>query len=238
MMHSYSEGRFYCNLAIYPAAHLPRVFTEDSRWSTAPTKLLYGFDYSLLNADILSIEPRSDINKEVKKVGFIAGGSDPTNSLLLFAEWINSSNLDNYQFYLLFGKGCGYSEKHKSLMLKDNIRFIPFSTEKIKELDIAICAFGISVYELVYLNIPTLTYGHSPKHAEASARFAQQFNCTDDLGLIAQMDKSFFIGKLSSIIENFAKREQLFKRCVGLIDGNGAIRISNEINKLMHQHEK
>ena len=123
-------------------------------------------------------------------------------------------------------------------MLKDNIRFIPFSTEKIKELDIAICAFGISVYELVYLNIPTLTYGHSPKHAEASARFAQQFNCTDDLGLIAQMDKSFFIGKLSSIIENFANREQLFKRCVGLIDGNGAIRISNEINKLMHQHEK
>ncbi len=233
MVHSYSESRFYCNLAIYPAAHLPTSFINDIKWTTAQTRLIFGVEYSLLNDEILALEPRSKINEKAQKIGFVAGGSDPSNSLLLFAEWLNTSNINNYQFFLFFGKGCNYKDRIQSITLKDNIQFSPFSPVKFEDIDLVICAFGVSVYELVYLNIPALTYGHSPKHAEASSRFAQKYNCTEDLGLILQLDKSYFIEKLLNVLEDARRRQFLFNNCVGLIDGDGVSRVSNEIVKIM-----
>ncbi|HBX53538.1 MAG: hypothetical protein A2275_07350 [Bacteroidetes bacterium RIFOXYA12_FULL_35_11] len=235
MVHSYSEGRYLADLAIYPAAHLPEDFIIDKNWTKHKTNFLHGLDYVLLNKNILETEKKKIVAEPPKKIVFIAGGSDPSNSLLTFYDWCRESNFDqNFQFYLLYGQACCYINEIKNYPENSHLHFLPFSVDFIKDADIAVCAFGVTLYELVYLNIPTISYGHTLLHAEASKRFAEKYNCTVNMGLLSMLDCQSFKHTLEILIEDFQKRNDLFIKSKGLIDGNGINRFVENIELLMH----
>jgi spore coat polysaccharide biosynthesis predicted glycosyltransferase SpsG len=232
LIHSYSEGRFFCNLAIYPAAHLPNEFINDVKWQKSNAKFLQGLKYSLLNNEVLHYKPKTSINLPPEKVVFIAGGSDPTNSLLTISNWINSLNKPNVAFQFLYGKGSSYSIELPQLENK-SVTFIPYNVSAIANADMAICAFGVSLYELVYLNIPTLSYGHTKKHSEASERFTKRYGCIVDLGEISDLNEHIFLSKLLGVMNDSNELNTLKQKCKNLIDGKGVERITNEIIRLV-----
>ena len=232
LIHSYADGRFNGSLAIYPAAHLPESFLEDKNWKNTTVKLLAGFNYCFLNSDILKSGPVKKINKNVKTVIFVAGGSDPSNSLLLFYKWVNSFDFHNISFKFLYGKNSSYINSLNEIGKKDNIVFIPFDAHELKNADIAICAFGVTLYELIYLNIPTISYGHTEKHAEASRRFENKYHCIKNIGTIDSLSKNLFYNTLKSSINNFTLRNEIFEKTKNLINGRGIKRVCKEIKKL------
>ncbi len=235
MVHSYSEGRYLADLAIYPAAHLPEDFITDKKWAEYKTNFLHGLEYVLLNKNILKAEKKKKINESTEKIVFIAGGSDPSNSLLTFYKWCCESNFErNLQFDFLYGQACNYLNEIKKHQEDSHLRFSPFSIDIIKEADIAVCAFGVTLYELVYLNIPTISYGHSHLHAEASKRLSEKFGSTVNIGLLADLDKNTFENTLNSLIRDFKMRNDLFIKSKNLIDGKGINRFVENIELLMH----
>ncbi|NTW33904.1 MAG: hypothetical protein HGB12_15025, partial [Bacteroidetes bacterium] len=150
---------------------------------------------------------------------------DPSGSLLIFYEWFKTFNdNDKIKIFFLYGEACNYIETINKIPKLSNISFVPFSENIIKEADIALCAFGVTLYELVYLNIQTISFGHTLMHAQASKRFCERYKCTIDLGLLADIDKDMFYENLDSLINNFQKRKLLFENSLNLVDGKGVER--------------
>jgi spore coat polysaccharide biosynthesis predicted glycosyltransferase SpsG len=233
MVHSYSDGRFYADIALYPAAHLPGEFLHDQRWEMFPVKLISGFEYVLLNEKVMSLKPHNSVNKTVESVVFVAGGSDPSKSLLKLFTWsVKNYSNPGCRFRFLYGQACVYKDEIARLPQIANFDWLPFDERSLENADIVVCAFGVTTYELIYLNIPTLSYGHTSAHANASKRLAEKYGCILDIGLIQDMEEEVFSQKMDTLIHNEGNRGSLRLKCENLIDGKGITRVADEIQKL------
>lgn len=235
MIHSYSESRFNADISIYPCGHLSKEFINDEKWNLAGNKFFTGAEFSLLNEQVLTYSPKNSINLVVNKISFLAGGSDPTNSLIKFSEFLKMCNNKEIQFYFLVGKGANYFKNLSDFNLSDNIIFKEFNFDDIYTSDIVYSSFGVTIYELTYLRIPTISYGHTELHAIASERYKENYNCTVNLGLLENITSEKLC---NSINENrkFENRNRLFLNSYGVVDGKGAERFINEIDLLIKNY--
>jgi len=232
-IHTYSLGRFYADLVVYPAAHLQDELINDIKWLNGNARLLEGPEYVMLNQNILKIQTSKIIKDNVQKAVFIAGGSDPTNSLLCIHSWVlrHFSN-EKVKFLFLVGEGSSYRTEIFKNIKSGNTEFVPFSLNELSDADIAVCAFGVSTYELVYLGIPTITFAHSEFHAQASSRFFTKYHCTYNVGYLSDNKENELIECVLQLIKNKVDRIRLKQSCLNLIDGKGVSRVANEILKL------
>jgi UDP-2,4-diacetamido-2,4,6-trideoxy-beta-L-altropyranose hydrolase len=233
LVHSYSDARFYCDLAIYPAGHLDSTFLEDPRWNLSDAELVSGIEYCLLNQDILLQDPRREICIPPKIISVVAGGTDPSNSLLRIFDWMNEYDVGESEVQFLYGQGVSYTDEIAKKMTKKNIKFKQFTVDDFAKSDLAICAFGVTVYELVYLNIPSITFGHTPKHVEASKRFSEKFRCTWDFGSIVGRSKEEFSEMLGMLMKRGDLLHDMHSRTCGLVDGQGVRRIAFIISSIL-----
>jgi UDP-2,4-diacetamido-2,4,6-trideoxy-beta-L-altropyranose hydrolase len=231
LMHSYSEARFQCDLAIYPAGHLDSTFLDDPRWKLFSAELVAGIEYCLLNKDILLQVPRSEICSPPRIISVIAGGTDPSSSLLKLFDWMNELDFSELEVQFLYGQGVSYIDEIAKKKLKNNIRFKQFTVDAIAKSDLAICAFGVTVYELIYLNIPTITFGHTPQHVAASKRFSDRFRCTWDFGSIVGRSKQEFSEMLYMLLAKGDQLHEMHLNTRGLVDGQGVQRVSDIISR-------
>ncbi len=233
LVHSYSESRFHANLAIYPAAHLPSEFLLDENWGKYKVRLLEGMEYVWLNSNVLSLTRQKGQNANVESVVCIAGGSDPSESLLKLHSWISNNYADSRtHFTFLYGAACNYINHLQSLEYQENISFSLFDVNHLKSADMAICAFGVTTYELIYLNIPTISFGHTEKHALASERLEKRYQCVKNVGLLSEITEHEFVKSLDTMLLDVDEREKIITNCHNLIDGKGMERFSEEIKNL------
>ncbi|MDP2685122.1 MAG: hypothetical protein Q8P20_08885 [bacterium] len=232
-IHTYARGRFFADLAVYPAAHLQEELLKDEKWLVGNTRLLAGPDYVLLNENIFQIKTSKTVNDNVQKVVFLAGGSDPTNSLLRIHSWvIRNLSYAKVKFQFLVGEGSSYIMENFTNFKSDNTEFVPFSLNELSDADIAVCAFGVSTYELVYLGIPTIKNAHSEFHAQAADRFYTKNQCTLNVGYLSEAKENELMKRILQLIEKREDRISLTRSCLKLIDGKGISRVANEILKL------
>lgn len=227
LMHSYSEARFHCDLAIYPAGHLDSTFLEDPRWKLSSAELVAGIEYCLLNQDVLLRDPRKEICIPPRIISVVAGGTDPSSSLLRIFDWMNEFDFGESEVQFLYGQGVSYTDEIAKKKPKNNIKFKQFTVDALAKSDLAICAFGITVYELVYLNIPTITFGHTPQHVAASKRFSDRFRCTWNFGSIVGRSKQEFSEMLGMLLAKGDLLHDMHLRTRGLVDGQGVRRVSH-----------
>lgn len=229
LIQCYSEARFYSDLSIYPVAHLDEKFLNDDRWIDSNSKLISGIQYCLLNEKITNFKPRKTINTPPKIISLIAGGSDPTSSLLKISKWLDDFVGLDVQIYCQYGLGASYINQIRDINLNNQINFCEFSLDLCADSDLAICAFGVTVYELTYLNIPVLTYGHTPKHAVASKRYCERFGSTFHLGFLDEMTKESFLFDLENILLDSRAIKKMHFNARNLVDGEGVKKISKLI---------
>ena len=227
LIHSYSEARFQCDLAIYPAGHMDSTFLEDPLWKLSSAKLVAGIEYCLLNQDVLLQDPRTEICIPPRIISVVAGGTDPSSSLLSIFDWMNELDFSESEVQFLYGQGVSYIDEIAKKKPKLNIKFKQFSVDAIAKSDLAICAFGVTVYELVYLNIPTITFGHTSQHVAASKRFSERFRCTWDFGSIVGRSKHEFSQMLGMLLARGDLLHDMHSRTRGLVDGQGVRRVSD-----------
>ena len=122
----------------------------------------------------------------------------------------------------------------KLLNEKDNITVEEYTEEKIGDADLAICTFGISLYELIYLNIPTVSIAHSKENANSSLILEKKFNGFVNLGYYKDIKGDFIREVLNKFIYDMHYFESMMNKCKNFIDGKGANRIAEIIQKFSY----
>jgi len=238
MVHPYSSSRFFASIAIYPVGHLDENVLLGFKESRSKTKILLGMQYCLLNDEVLSLEPNKTFPFPPTIISIIAGGSDPSNTLDLIYQWLLNANLKEYQFRILFGKASVFASKNISILAKNQIQFLPFSMEEIQKSDVVISAFGVTIYELVYLRKPVISYGHTVQHAEASERFSARHRCTKNIGNIFELNQEDFIQQIDSLLKSREQLSDLFQNTMGLVDSYGTDRVSKTILETYYEDKR
>jgi len=99
--------------------------------------------------------------------------------LFYLIDWLKNCKKN---IILLIGEAFRYRNKLKELKLPENFKILPYNPIYLLEGDIAIATFGVTIYELVYLNIPTLCAGHTKENATGCEILSKRCEMVKSMG--------------------------------------------------------
>ncbi|MEG1291306.1 MAG: UDP-2,4-diacetamido-2,4,6-trideoxy-beta-L-altropyranose hydrolase [Lachnospiraceae bacterium] len=227
------------NLFIYPCHTLINYssYYKKFHYNTnyPQTKLLLGTAYVPLQK-AYSKMGKKEINKQVKQVLVLTGGTDEYHFALGMAQQIvKVSEQENRRYVFICGK---YNRDLKQLqqLQKECKNIICISNTDnmwnyMKKADVAVSAGGTTLYELCTVGTPTISYLLADNQYENVKSFAAQ-GLMYDAGDIRK-DKNQVIQQILSQIDKLEQkpkeRMEIAERMQCLVDGQGARRIAQEI---------
>ncbi len=149
------EGYEICDRIIIPNAHF-----EPKKHSSF-NNIVWGWDWVLINKEVFKLKPKSTLPKEIGKIVITTGGSDPSGMLFKFLDWLKGCKRE---VLVLIGDAFKHKERLRGLNFPDNFKILQYSPNMLLEGDLALATFGVTVYELIYLNIPFICVGHTEEN--------------------------------------------------------------------------
>lgn len=198
-------------------------------------KIFLGFKYWPIDKNFLKYRKKAiDIKtKKILNLVISMGGSDPNNLTYDILKIVR--DIDGINICVIVGPMYNYHLKLKTLIQKrKNINLIKSPKNFFKELskaDIAFTTGGNTLFELIALRIPTISIP-AFKHEIVYAKKLSDQHCIINLGF-KQKNKRKIHAVLNQIITDIKLRKNLFSSTNKMIDGNGSIRISNNISKFL-----
>lgn len=223
--HILSPGISFADLFILPSIHHDVHAIREQYFSDQKEKFLAGSEYIILNPRVKQVKDRVELQNNLV---ITTGGSDPKGILITLLKWLNQIEPD-HTIIGLYGNSFFHKEELMKLKpkLKPNIQVQPFSEEILAQSRITICTFGVTTYELLYLEKPVISIGHSLKNAEGSAFLAKNHGAIIDLGLFDDLEKMDFLKTVTTLIESPQKQLALKTKAGNLIQGDGEKNIAN-----------
>lgn len=232
MMHFISEGCFHANVFVLPAAHMEEDIIHDARWKNGAVRFFEGKDFIVINEKIKNLgSTRTSASRGKFQIVVSTGGSDPEGIVLKLAQMLGGFREKEVHVTILEGEAFAY-QKELNLFkttLPINIEVLPYDASHWLHADLAICTFGITTYELMFLGIPTICIGHIPISAKRSAILAERYRATVDAGYYKNLSSNGFLSLVNNCIDSHTDREMLGQRARLVIDGQGAHRVSSII---------
>ncbi len=149
------EGYEICDKIIMPNAHF-----EPEKYPTF-NNIAWGWNWILINKEMFRLKPKSELPTKINKIIITTGGSDPSGMLFNFLELLKGCERE---VLILVGDAFKHKERLDSLNLPENFKVSSYHPSKLLEGDIALATFGITVYELIYLNVPFMCVGHTEEN--------------------------------------------------------------------------
>lgn len=207
-------------------------YREDA--SLKGTKLLLGPDYAPVRDEFTNVAYR--VKEQAARVLISTGGSDTYNIAgQLLEEFFRQGS--ELCFEVVSGAMNPHlsdlnhlAEEHGNITIHSNVRNM---AELMKECDVAISAGGSTMYELGAVGVPTLCFSFVDNQERLAESFGKK-------GFAAYMGNYLVDGRqlirnicteTARLAENFEARLNLSRRARGLVDGLGAERIANELQK-------
>ncbi len=94
--------------------------------------------------------------------------------------------------------------------------------------DVALCAFGVTAYELAACGIPALYLGLTDDHVRSASAFADA-GMGLNLGLADKVPDTDIVRFLQWLLNKPAARREMRKQGMALLDGQGAVRIAADL---------
>ena len=94
--------------------------------------------------------------------------------------------------------------------------------------DLALCAFGVTAYELASTGTPAIYLGISEDHAISAGAFAEA-GMGISLGLAARLSDADILRTVSWLLQKPLARREMRAAGLSLIDGQGASRIAADL---------
>lgn len=234
LFHYYRLACFYTDKYILPSAHTSDAILNNKLWDKADVNFFYGPEYIIINQEIQGIKRRREKNRKDKsrlKLVVTTGGSDPKGVLIKITEWLANSNIENVDICILKGQMFMHDKALKQRIdkLPSHIRIVEYDKNELVNADVAICTFGVSTYELMYLGIPIISIGHAIPNAQGSSLLKNRYNNLIDLGLIDKLSENSFISNLELVLNSSALRNKLSANGTKIIDGKGLDRVTDLI---------
>jgi UDP-2,4-diacetamido-2,4,6-trideoxy-beta-L-altropyranose hydrolase len=227
MFHNICEGGFLSSVFILPAAHVSDDVLKDSRWISGGVELYHGYEYVIVNKGLISANRRKLPDREAPNIVITTGGSDPAGVLIKILMWLPEAIEVPFTVTALVGEAFLHWEELNSMepLLGSNIQIKAYDVEELTKASFAIATFGVSSYELLYLNIPFLSVGHSLRNAEGSRNLSLKCSSLIDLGYIEVLEKESFQIAFNDMLTRYDKLENT--GCI--VDGKGVERIAKII---------
>jgi UDP-2,4-diacetamido-2,4,6-trideoxy-beta-L-altropyranose hydrolase len=217
------DGMEECDEIIFPNAHFNQDRLKNYLIPDKINQVKTGYDYVIIRDEIIDLKIKlSQKCHENINIGVTTGGSDPEGVLLKLAVLLREINIDQ-NIYLLYGNLFKYKNELYGLDLPKDMYIVPYSLECLKKLDIVICTFGMTVYEMIYLGLPTLSVSHNEANAKCARILNTRNNIIEDLGYFNDLEVVQLSNSLNNILKHKTINSKLF------IDGKGALRIANLI---------
>jgi spore coat polysaccharide biosynthesis predicted glycosyltransferase SpsG len=230
MIHNDCQGLAECHGVVFPVAHLSTEREVELRKRVRRGLFRVGFDFVMLGHGALA-SPRLSPQGYV---GLTTGASDPAGIMLRVLGLLASTRPVPAlrAFY-----GRSFSELGALDVIRptlpDWVSVAPFDTNALFRSAAAICAFGVTAYELLYRGIPFASIGHTVRAVEGSAILAERLGLPTDLGALDSLAPQSLGANLKNLSDVSMQAE--FRRATGgLVDGLGVRRVSQlvaEINE-------
>lgn len=195
--------------------------------------LLLGTKYVPLRDEFMVATP-IEIRKNVKNIFVSTGSSDTYHTCLRLLDGIMFSE-KNWNFHFLIGPKnddykiiCEKATHHKNVFIYYNPNNI---SEIVKKCDVAFAASGSTVYELLSLGVPTITFSIADNQHDALESF-NRHGYTVTVGDLRNKKLNFYeIEKICDNSLDFKSRIIMSKKAKKLVDCFGAFRIVSFLNK-------
>jgi spore coat polysaccharide biosynthesis protein SpsF len=160
------------------------------------------------------------------------GGSDPQGLTLRMAKAL--AVLDSV-FRIRFVIGTGMKDARAVgrglVMLKKNYETVEGADDLSTEYasaDVALCAFGVTAYELAACGIPAVYLGLTEDHVASASAFADA-GMGISLGLAAKAEDAEIARTVQWLLNKPAARRDMRQAGLSLMDGQGAARIAADL---------
>jgi spore coat polysaccharide biosynthesis protein SpsF len=234
------ERRLAADIGFYPP--VPQARALD--WSGSRTLVRMGWDHTLLGLDPRAAQghardrmpARAPASRPTLLVAM--GGSDPLGLTLRAAKAL--TRLDPvYRARFVIGAGMKDAARtaRSIVALKDNFETVEGAGDLSSEYacaDLALCAFGVTAYELACFGVPALYLGLTPDHALSASAF-DAAGAGRSLGLASALSDAGLAGAVWDLMNDAARRRAMHKAGRAMIDGQGAERIAEALAEALKQ---
>jgi len=234
---SHAKQKFYGNLVLHASPgssyKMYKALISDSNNNT---KLLLGTKYSIINRKFLNkrheVTPRSNL----KRVFICFGGGKDKGTTFKCLNMLKNEYLSLLEIAVLISdKNDDIEDIKRIASLNKNITLHINSTEVqnfMADCDLAIIAPGTLSYEAASLGLPMLLITIATNQL-INAKGWSLSGCAIDLGSSDDSVKNILNDNIELLIKNPSILSSMSKKCMKSIDGLGAIRVKNEIIKLL-----
>jgi spore coat polysaccharide biosynthesis protein SpsF len=160
------------------------------------------------------------------------GGSDPQGLTLRAAQAL--APLDPvFRIRFVIGTGTTDAAKvaAKVVALKSNYETVEGADDLATEYasaDLALCAFGVTAYELAAFGVPAIYLGLSEDHARSASAF-EAAGMGVSLGVAGQVDDDAILASVKALMNDSARRREMRSAGLSILDGGGAARIAADL---------
>lgn len=174
------------------------------------------------------------IQKTIQKILITQGGSDTYGVVPQLIDVINTTN-NAIEYFIFIGPGFKHYEElelsvKKSALKIHIIKNLTDPWNLFFDMDLAISAGGMTLFELLCLGIPTITTTQEIKELETINDLTKN-NLIINLGYFDETKKEQISSLISDLNRDYGKRLMLSTNSKKYMDGKGCERIADLIEK-------
>jgi len=200
------------------------------------TTLLLGTRYVLLRREFLKYRDyKRLVSNRAKNILVTLGGSDPDNVTLKIIEALKLLDEPDIMVRIIIGPANLHQET-----LRKSIVSAPFSVELLINppdmpalmawADLALSAGGSTCWELAFFRLPNIILYCADNQKPISEKL-HEYGVGLNLGWHTELSSNSIAVAINQIITNQAIRTKMIENADGLVDGRGAVRICQALEK-------
>ncbi len=230
-----SDLRLACDFAYYP----PVPQAQALGWAGARTVPRIGWEWALLGLNPHLTPARALGARPTLLVAM--GGSDPFHLTERAARAL--VHLDpTYRIRFVIGGGVKDAQQlaARIVAMKNNYETVEGADDLSTEYasaDLALCAFGVTAYELAAFGVPAIYINLDDDHARSAAAF-----CTAgmgaSLGVAAEVSDEQILGAVRTLMHNPGRRREMRSAGLATMDGGGAARIAADLAQALREERR
>lgn len=211
----------------------------EERYSSQGARCLMGPAYAPLQEQYWDIQI-SEMRNDVRDVLVTSGGSDPLGICAHIAErLVKESSLSGCVVHVAVGSLFGDVRRLRALAAENHRVVLHENTELIDLLslcDLAICAGGTTVYEVMRLGVPAVFYSFADNQVagqDALRPYGHVGDIRDEHGGIDAAAVEALSRRVARLAVNAGERAEVRRSYLSEVDGQGARRVAREIARLI-----
>lgn len=196
-----------------------------------PPNHYFGYKYVCLRDEFRLFPPKQNIEKEIKKILIIFGGSDPNNLTVRSLNAVLKLNRKDMDVEIIVGPAYSYLEElNKAVSYARNSGFhvdvkkdVKIVAKEMQESDIVITSNGRTIYEVTAMGVPCISISQNER--ESRHLFVHNSKCVYYLGMAENVTENKISKSLGDLISSYEKRVEMHRKALDFDIRSGMDRV-------------